>query len=738
MKLMKRLFEMNNKGMSLVELICAVAILGLAVAALGGAMVISAQHYQRDSAEFEVQQEAQTATNLIGNLVVDAAKVTWDNGTKTLTIIDDAATYVIKQEGDKLKYTQGADSGILAEGVADDGFKVNTAAFENNKNVNISLTLKEEGKEITANYNATARNGKLSTTEQTEKAAYISVEDEMVIEPYQVYRTKISVLGGMSATEYGGLSIANVPSGWRCEIDGDYLEIEAPQNAQSAFAFTVQTVNNKPNTSTPYAQKEVNVKVRRVTGITLNHTSGAGFTAASEYVFSAAVLAQNVNKGYGKSYDTGAYEYKNPRFIDFQVTTGGGLEPNNLEIDYHEDVDNPYVTVKLKANMTANQSFTVKAVAKHPEEKVDGVNYNKAMRMYDHIESLPITIECPGFQLPPPPLPDFASGIERGQDYVWGVSGTSLDSFATALRNKYTIKDNKGVVTYQPDIKFKWYVRFKKDTDLTWPIYHIAKESGSTQKLSGVGESRIMLPDKAYNIQFFVLYTDEKDPNNKKILWPNDESLFTDGGFGAAGLNYSKGWNDADATSTTFDQYGKQYDLPATELVYYDNVYNYNDNFLGMPSDGTPVNTVATTLSIAAMNGRDLDLYYQTFHLHEGQSENVGAGVSGRYLLKPVFWKKEGGSWADKTPEYIIDNVLKFEYQQGGSTLFLKLKEIGKNVDAAEAIGEYRVGFELQGVSTEYKNNSNVNDGSTDYSIGNWNLFKEGSDDGFFYFEITN
>ena len=47
MKLFKKRIKGNNKGFSLVELVCAVAIFGVAATAIGSAMVVSAQSYSR-------------------------------------------------------------------------------------------------------------------------------------------------------------------------------------------------------------------------------------------------------------------------------------------------------------------------------------------------------------------------------------------------------------------------------------------------------------------------------------------------------------------------------------------------------------------------------------------------------------------------------------------------------------------------------------------------------------------
>ena len=85
MKIVKKSGKLNNKGITLVELLCALAILSLIGTAVVGLVVVSTQSYQRSVMEIEVQQEAQFATNLIGDLVKDAKEVTWDADSIVIT-----------------------------------------------------------------------------------------------------------------------------------------------------------------------------------------------------------------------------------------------------------------------------------------------------------------------------------------------------------------------------------------------------------------------------------------------------------------------------------------------------------------------------------------------------------------------------------------------------------------------------------------------------------------------------
>ena len=73
---MRKLFKgIGSAGLSLVELIISMAILAVVGIAIGGAMYASSRSYTRATAEVNVQEEAQVASNLICDWIVDAVAV---------------------------------------------------------------------------------------------------------------------------------------------------------------------------------------------------------------------------------------------------------------------------------------------------------------------------------------------------------------------------------------------------------------------------------------------------------------------------------------------------------------------------------------------------------------------------------------------------------------------------------------------------------------------------------------
>ena len=78
---------MNNKGFSLVELIVALAIFGIAGVAVFGFMVNSSRLYQRSNVDVKLQYEQQLAVNQIRDMVVESDKgIYFDDTSKTLAL----------------------------------------------------------------------------------------------------------------------------------------------------------------------------------------------------------------------------------------------------------------------------------------------------------------------------------------------------------------------------------------------------------------------------------------------------------------------------------------------------------------------------------------------------------------------------------------------------------------------------------------------------------------------------
>ncbi len=158
---MKKFRGIGAAGLSLVELIISMAILAVVGTAVGGAMYVSSRSYTRGSAEVNVQEEAQVASNLICDWIVDATDVNPDGSggfidgeSTTLTIIhpdsDKKVQIVVEQSGTNLVYTATdvtdpsdpsygtvlADHKILASNVT--GVKF-VSTFGSDRNVKISI-----------------------------------------------------------------------------------------------------------------------------------------------------------------------------------------------------------------------------------------------------------------------------------------------------------------------------------------------------------------------------------------------------------------------------------------------------------------------------------------------------------------------------------------------------------------------------------------------------------------------
>lgn len=63
----------NNKGMSLLELVTALAIVSLMAGTIAGILAASTKHYRAAGAEVDVQYETQAATNQVQDLILNAS-----------------------------------------------------------------------------------------------------------------------------------------------------------------------------------------------------------------------------------------------------------------------------------------------------------------------------------------------------------------------------------------------------------------------------------------------------------------------------------------------------------------------------------------------------------------------------------------------------------------------------------------------------------------------------------------
>ena len=93
----------RNQGMSLVELLVSVAVLGIAMIGILSLINLSTKYYSNSSKEVEVQSELQTTFAMVSNMLVDAnAGVTFTSSSKKAVIANRTKKYVVQLSGTKL------------------------------------------------------------------------------------------------------------------------------------------------------------------------------------------------------------------------------------------------------------------------------------------------------------------------------------------------------------------------------------------------------------------------------------------------------------------------------------------------------------------------------------------------------------------------------------------------------------------------------------------------------------
>lgn len=377
MKLRRRLGK-NHKGYSLVELICTIAIFSIIITGVGTAMVVSARSYKNGSVELDLQQQAQITSNLLTNLIIDSDRVVEASGSRlVLEKVESGVlvTYEIQLESDgsgghKITYTSNAGSGTLAENVDASGF---TVSQDDGGNVDFTLKFQEGTREYESVYHVTPRNGVTSGGAATAGAASLFVENDIVLEPGETYDLNVRVLG----TSVQGFSVQNLEG--HTDTTGTKVEEQGVNTARitvglgetsEVFHFQVKPQDNS------IAPQNVNVRVRRVNAINVNgyKTGGTVNRVGASYKVTAPLAGPNLERIPGAWYDV---NYVDPYTVDwsFEFTRedeyGHITMPNAM--DYIEitgqgmDGNVPYVTFKLKQNMTEGCSLKVTGTALHPE-----------------------------------------------------------------------------------------------------------------------------------------------------------------------------------------------------------------------------------------------------------------------------------------------------------------------------------------------------------------------------------
>lgn len=394
MKWWKRLFR-NHKGFTIVELICSIAIFSIIMTSVGSALVISARSYRNGNVEMDVQQQAQIASNLLTNLIIDSDKVVQASDGKLIVEKVESGvlvTYTVFLSGSDLKYYTSIDSTerILAENIS--GFVINRAEGEN---VDFTLKVDNGGRSYESDYHVTPRNGVSSGGEALSGAISLFVENKLILEPGQTYDLNVRISG----TTNTGFTIDKEGSGMNSP-DTDAIAVGPGSNiiqikvgATETDSFHFRVVSD----ADPSVSQNVDVLIRRVDAISVNgyKTGGNVNKAGAVYKVSAVLAGTNLEKEPGAWYDV---DYVDPYTAHWTYEFTKEDEDGNIitcpAADYIEETGRgvegnvPYVTFKLKQNLTKGCKLKVTSTALHPAgvDLADPtIKTNKSGLLYDTV-----------------------------------------------------------------------------------------------------------------------------------------------------------------------------------------------------------------------------------------------------------------------------------------------------------------------------------------------------------------
>ena len=708
--------KLNNVGMSMVELLCAVAIMALISATIGSIMVVSAKTYQSGTTQTALQQEAQFTANRINGLIHDATdavnyyyyddadnlikaepvdgpseQVAQSNGgtgtNRMIEVVNTDKTYqIVYLAGAKqLTYTEvvggvGGETQLLAENIERFGADVST--FEQSRNITLDIGIEMAGKKYDMEYAVTSRNGETEAdVSGVHRSAAIIIDPaEVYLEPCQNYENlKVNVSGttqGFSQILEGNSDTVNtMVKNHSTLTDILCITMGVNEKGNALGHFYVKIFTNETKDGNPLASRLAQVNVRRVNDMHVTNTliSGAEYSANAVYDIDARVIGTYLEKALGTSYDA---DYISPYGVEFdckyQKLDGTELSVDSyfekvIEKEEKDDAGYPKLQLKLKQDMVSGSRLTITVTAKHPKGKSsEGVAYNKSGLQYDTVQKV-IVIEKPA-EVPTEPEGGW-SDILRAQDYSFkDAEGNGI--YATeAYKSIYPQVDNNGVVNADASqntnpffnkhsSQQRWFYRMREITGSgygAWSEYRVCQEQGSAKKLNA-NETYRMEPDKAYQIEFInVVY----DSSSKTLYYPiADELLNCNNGF----QDYTAGWTGLGLTAT--QDYASQYNVGAVELTMDATLTGGSETktFSDAVNIGTKDDPIVMT------SGYELVANLTTTFMHLGNEQAKFTLVAEKWNESTNAWESSSISSQSESTFFKVNNV------QNSSTGLYRLK----------------------------------------------------------------
>lgn len=527
----------NKKGLSMIELVCAIAILSIITTTVGGAMVFASNSYRRGTVDTALQQEAQFTANAIESLIIDATSTVEFSG-GVLTIKNTDYTYVITYNSTEktLRYTQYdtndptivvATDELLAEHVVK--FEVDTKHFATARNVYLEIGLENGESTFVTQYNITSRND-ASAGDKTEVTASILCEDNIVLEPLQPYFLGVSVVGPADTTfscaieSETGLSpdtSATVVAG------GIDIKLGATETGgEDGLIRLVISTNAKDSSGNPFS-KLVTVNVRRVNSIsfsTLSLVSGTALKTGATYSVTATAEGQNLAEVVGKPFDSNEHAYIDPNTIEWSFKLSNGDAWTDWVSVGSTGSDDNTIEFTLLQDIVKGVTLEAIATAQHPEGvQKSGLWTNKASRynvgttQYGHVEA-PIPFKVSNM---------FSGDIRRGDESYLSSNIT----YSELIQEEWE-RNNPGG-TWDPKLGYNGgfegitHIRFisedGENTSNNYPYWKPMTDKGDETKAIKFNSADFneMLYMKDYTLELYFAFK-YRDFNNVEHTYPAD------------------------------------------------------------------------------------------------------------------------------------------------------------------------------------------------------------------------
>ncbi len=533
----------NNRGLSLVELVCAIGIMGLVGASVAGFMIVGANTYSRGASEANLQEEAQLLASQINNIVQDASHVETNAIGDSITLTRAGVEYTVYRDGsdDTVYYSVVDETAPMADNIK--VFLADATDFDNTGMLQLYICLEKSGNSYAGNYTISSRNVNDART-MTEGELTMTYVPEYVLEPNQTYPLTARMSDGSGVNfELSGNTDPNTVITTDAMTGAKVVKIGKDEEASEITVVITSKTRMISDGLTPAVQKTANIYIRRVRSlsyvdVTNSNSRAAGFTHKLTASVDGSYLAQipsiqGGDPGYtpgnpGAGANAGIYTTISPKDIYWEVIFfKNGLEQSDysayLDVNAVKDGNSgPRCDIKLKQNLDKYDYIIVNMYSTHSNGFMveGGVNKptNITGQKYSNVYGQWILADPNGFiQLE-------GDGILRGTDIEQG-------KFLAIDLLKYIIPhDNPGVHDY--DLKFITVHRFRevnKNIDGTysygpWTAWRDNLQEGANSNAINLRPITTCSLDyeKSYQVQIKVIVRNVTD--RSIVYWPKDDT----------------------------------------------------------------------------------------------------------------------------------------------------------------------------------------------------------------------